>query len=89
MKIVPTGQALSLFFAISFLICIGWGLIAPTSMHMHQAWEPLLPGFTFLTWPGFLIGLVEAYAYGWFIALIFVPLYRFFNRPVEPVSKLS
>jgi hypothetical protein len=89
MKIIPTGQALSLFLAITFVICIGWGLMAPMSLHMHEAWAPLLPGFTFGTWPGFLIGLVEAYAYGWYVALIFVPLYRFFSLRTEARSKAS
>ncbi|WP_430404287.1 DUF5676 family membrane protein [Hyphomonas sp.] len=89
MKIIPTGQALSLFLALTFIICIGWGLMTPMSMHMHEAWTPLLPGFEFLTWPGFLIGLVEAYAYGWYVALIFVPLYRFFNGRTEARSKAS
>lgn len=28
----------------------------------------------------FFIGLVEAYLYGWYIAVLFVPLYRRFSR---------
>jgi hypothetical protein len=46
---------------------------------MYEAWAPLLPGFEWLTWPGFLFGLVESYLYGWYIALVFVPLYRWFS----------
>ncbi|GAB5457370.1 MAG: hypothetical protein Hens3KO_04000 [Henriciella sp.] len=80
MKIKPVGHALSLLIAISFLICIGWGLVMPASLHMHGAWENWLPGFEFLTPQGFIIGLSESYLYGWYIALVFVPLYRFFNR---------
>ena len=47
---------------------------------MHKAWESLLPGFTFISVPSFFLGLIESYLYGWYIALVFVPLYRFFSR---------
>ncbi|NNU17060.1 hypothetical protein HK107_12080 [Parvularcula sp. ZS-1/3] len=81
MRLIPLGHALSLFLAFSFVVCILWGLMTPPSLHMHPAWEALLPGFEFLTLPGFAIGLVESYLYGWYIALIVVPLYRLFDRP--------
>lgn len=80
MKIVPVGHALSLFFAITFTICILWGLITPVEMHMHEAWAPLLPGFHWISFPAYLIGLVEVYAYGWFVAVLFVPLFNYFNK---------
>lgn len=80
MRIVPVGNALSLFLALTFTICIAWGLVTPMSMHMHGAWEPLLPGFHWISLPAFLIGLAETYAYGWYIALVFVPLFNLFNR---------
>lgn len=81
MRIIPTGHALSVFLALTFANCVGWGLVAPPNLHMHGVWEQLLPGFTFISVSSFFIGLVEAYLYGWYIALIFVPLYRFFHRP--------
>ena len=30
--------------------------------------------------PAYLIGLIEAYLYGWYAAVVFVPLYNFFAR---------
>jgi len=80
LRIAPFGHAASLFFAISYVLCVAFGLVAPDHLHMHEAWAPLLPGFEWLTWTGFLIGLVEAYAYGWFVAVLFVPLYRYFAQ---------
>lgn len=80
MRIIPVGHALSLFLVVTFTLCILWGLATPASLHMHQAWEPLMPGFHFISLPGFLIGAVWAYAYGWYAAIIFVPLYNLFNR---------
>jgi len=47
---------------------------------MHGAWEKAMPGFHWISFPAFLIGLVWAYAYGWYTAVVFVPLYNFFNR---------
>ena len=80
MRILPVGHALSLFLAITFTICVVWGLATPMSMHMHDAWQPLLPGFHWISFPAYLIGLIEAYLYGWYAAVVFVPLYNFFAR---------
>lgn len=76
----PLGQTLSAFLAISFILCILWGLIMPERFHMHPAWQAWLPGFSFsepITW---LLGLTEAYLYGWYIALVYVPLRNFFIK---------
>jgi len=80
MRIVPTGNALSVFLALTFTICVAWGLATPVSMHMPGAWEPMLPGFHWISFPSFLIGLIEACLYGWYGALVFAPLYNFFNK---------
>ncbi|HUZ75795.1 MAG TPA: DUF5676 family membrane protein [Stellaceae bacterium] len=71
------GWSLSLFLAISYVLCVGFDLLFP-GQAMYQSWLRLLPGFTWLTWPSFLLGLVESFAYGWYIALIFGPLYNVF-----------
>lgn len=47
---------------------------------MYEAWQKLLPGFEWLTLTGFLIGLVESYTYGWYFALLWVPLYNYFAK---------
>ncbi|MEO1169852.1 MAG: DUF5676 family membrane protein [Pseudomonadota bacterium] len=86
MKIWTVGNALSLFLAVTFTICVVWGLFAPENLHMHAAWQDLLPGFEWISFPSFLIGLVGAYLYGWFGAVVFVPLYRLFDRP-EPSTE--
>lgn len=79
MKLVPLGKTLSVFLAITFSLCMGWGLIAPAELHMHTAWEPLLPGFSF-SLNGYFIGLAWVIFYGWYTAILFAPLYNFFNR---------
>lgn len=78
LRIGPLGNSLSLLLAITYLLCICFGLMAPESMRMYEAWAPLLPGFEWLTPSGFLFGLLGSYLYGWYLAILFVPLYRLF-----------
>ncbi|OAO00859.1 hypothetical protein A8B75_16790 [Sphingomonadales bacterium EhC05] len=76
------GWTLSLFLLVSYLICIGFGVLAPQWAHMHEAWAPWLPGFKWLTWPGFFAGAVGSFAYGWYIALFGIPLKRFIESRI-------
>jgi hypothetical protein len=71
------GNATSLFLAITFALCVGFDLLFPAHA-MYQAWQKLLPGFEWINWQSFLLGLVESYAYGWYVTLIWVPLYNVF-----------
>ena len=70
-------MALGLSFSITFVLCVLFDLWFPEQA-MYQTWQQLLPGFTWLTWPSFFLGLAETFAYGWYVALVFVPLYNFF-----------
>ena len=79
-QIIRWGWTLSVFILLSFLVYIAFGLLMPGRFHMHEAWAPLLPGFEWLTWPGFIAGAVGSFLYGWDIAVLIVPLYRFFGR---------
>jgi len=45
---------------------------------MYQSWQKLLPGFEWISGKSFVIGLIESYGYGWYVALIWAPLYNFF-----------
>ncbi len=72
------GMSLSLFFVISYVICVIGYLIFPSLPIDHAALAIFLPGFELLSWPSFLLGLAESFFYGWYIALIFGPLYNFF-----------
>lgn len=77
--LIPVGHSLSLLLLITYLLCVGFVLLTPVEFRMYEAWAPLPLGFEWLTWPGFLLGLVESDPYGWYIALVFVPLYRWFS----------
>ena len=66
--------------AISFVVCVVFGLFTPDSLHSRALLEQLLPGFKWLTPQGFLIGLVESFLYGAYAGLIYVPVYNFSVR---------
>jgi hypothetical protein len=74
--LIPLGIALSGFLAISYGLCILLGLVGGWDWGLHQPWLQFLPGFTWLTWPSFFLGLVESIAYGWYVALLFGGLYN-------------
>lgn len=73
------GLAMGTFLAITFVLCVAFDLIFP-GQAMYESWIKLLPGFTWLTWGSFLVGLIESFAYGIYIALVFCPLYNLFSR---------
>ncbi len=72
------GMSLSLFLVMSYVLCVIGYLIFPGLPINHAALAIFLPGFELGNWPTFFIGLVESYAYGWYIALVFGSLYNFF-----------
>tara|TARA_R100000687_G_C6410933_1_gene146400 strand:+ start:387 stop:617 length:231 start_codon:yes stop_codon:yes gene_type:complete len=72
-------MALGVLLAVSFALCVLFDLLFPGAT-MYQAWLPLLPGVSWISWPSALLGLVESFAYGWYVAVIFVPTWNFFAR---------
>jgi len=76
--ILALGMSLGLFLAISYVLCVLGYLLFPGLPIAHSALSIFLPGFELLTWPSFFLGLIESFGYGWYVALLFVPLYNFF-----------
>lgn len=73
------GWSLGIFLALTYVLCVLYDLWVPGSA-MYGSWLRMLPGFTWLSWSSFLLGLIEAFAYGWYCALVFGPLFNFFAR---------
>jgi len=82
LPVVPLGLSLGIFLVITYALCVGFDLLFP-GQAMYQAWLRLLPGFTWLSWGRFLLGLIESFAYGWYVALVFGPLFNFFAAKFE------
>jgi hypothetical protein len=59
----------------------GWGLLG-FQQGMHQLLFQVIPGFTWITWPSFFLGLFWSFVLGWYIAIlrvvVFVPLFNLF-----------
>lgn len=68
--------SLAIFGAVTFVVCVLYGLIVPEPLHMTGALEAVLPGFRWLTVTGLLIGLAESFLYGAYAGLVFVPIYN-------------
>jgi hypothetical protein len=77
-SVVTLGLSLSVFFVISYLICVLGYLLFPSLPIEHAALSIFLPGFELLSWRSYFLGLVESFVWGWYIALVFGPLYNFF-----------
>ena len=82
LSLVAIGHATSLFLVISYSLCVAFDLVFPEHA-MYEAWQKLLPGFEWISWKSFFIGLVETYGYGWYFALIWVPLYNVFTSRID------
>lgn len=76
-SLTAVGHATSLLLVISYVLCIIFDLVFPEHA-MYEVWSKLLPGFEWLSWKSFFIGLLETYAYGWYFALIWVSIYNYF-----------
>lgn len=72
--------SVALFGAVTFLVCVLYGLVVPESLHMSAFLEQMLPGFRWLTPLGFVVGFVEAFLYGAYTGLVFTPIYNLFWR---------
>lgn len=82
LAVVPTGLSLGSFLVITYVLCVLFGILV-SDRGMHQLLAQLLPGFTWITWPSFFLGLFWSFVYGWYVAVVFVPLFSFFNARTE------
>lgn len=82
-------RTLAIWSAVSFVVCVIYGVITPQSFHTAALLEQELPGFTWLTAQGFMIGLVESFLYGVFAGVTFCPIYNLVRhvRAGRPVTR--
>ena len=66
------------FLAVTYVFCVVYDVVF--SQHMYEVWLKLLPGFAWISWQSFFLGLVESFAYGIYFGLVFTPLYNFFSE---------
>ena len=78
MKVVT--WSLASWTTFSFVFCVAFAMLTPSSLTMHALLLQVLPGFEWFSWRGFLVGLIESFLYGAFAGLVYVPIYNFFHR---------
>lgn len=78
LSIKTVGLGLGTLFVVSYVLCLLFDLVFP-GWAMYQVWQGLLPGFSWSA-AGLLIGLVETVLYGFYIAVIYVPVYNYLQR---------
>ena len=77
LAIVPLGLSLGSFLVITYVLCVLFGIFV-SERGMHQLMAQLLPGFTWINWPSFFLGVLWSFLYGWYVAVVFAPLFNFF-----------
>ena len=76
-------ESLSSFMAISFVLCVGFGLLVPASFHPSWLLEAFLPGFKWISPWSFLLGLIESALYGAWAGWLYSALYNYFARRAD------
>lgn len=70
----------AIWCAVTFVVCVAYGVITPQGFHSATFLEQALPGFHWITAQGFAIGLVESFLYGVYGGLSFSCIYNLVHR---------
>lgn len=73
----PIAWTLAVFSAVVFTLDVLLGVLFPNWWVMQRLYEVLLPGYTFISWGTYFLGLVEIFIGGFLTAVLFVPIYNF------------
>lgn len=78
LNVVRTGNVLGIISAVFFLACMAWGFLFSDlvlqELHLNLL-RLVYPGFT-MSFVGAVIGIVEAFVYGWLFGALFAWLCR-------------
>jgi hypothetical protein len=78
------GISVGLLLSISYVLCVAYDLIFGQTM--YRTWMGLPPGFEWITWGTFFLGLAESFLYGIYVAHVFVPLYNVLRDKSEAIA---
>lgn len=74
--VIAFGLSLSGFFVVTYALCVVFYLLFPAAGSGHALLSLFLPWFKLLSWQSFLLGLVESFVLGWYVALVFGALFN-------------
>lgn len=80
LRIKTVSLALGLTFAVSFVVCVLWGLLLPEPVHMHQFLQFVLPGFTWISWGSAILGVIESFLFGVYFGVVYVLIHNRLSR---------
>lgn len=80
-------ESLASFAAITFLLCVGYGLLAPAGFHPSWLLEATLPGFKWLSVGSVVLGVIESALYGAWAGVLYSVLYNYFARRASRTSE--
>lgn len=72
--------SLAIWTTFTFVFCVVFAMLTPSSLYMHALLLQLLPGFEWFSWRGFIVGLIESFLYGVYAGVVFVPIHNFVHR---------
>ena len=78
LSIRTVGLALAALLAVTYVVCVLFDLFIP-GWAMSSTWSVMFPGFA-RSVAGFFIGLAETVIYGFYVAVVFVPVYNVLHR---------
>lgn len=78
----PVAIALNFVFLVLYLVCVGLHYVLPesTAWQMMRLWEMILYDFTWISMRSFVIGLLEVFLGGFYVAYTLIPLYNYFDQ---------
>lgn len=76
MNTITVTKSLTMFFMLSYLLCVGVGFLIPAEYGMHSLLEALLPGFEWISVSSFFIGLVGSGLWGVYIGVGYSIIYN-------------
>jgi hypothetical protein len=79
LSVWPVAWTLAVFSAVVFTLDVMAGLLFPNWWVMQNLYELLLPGYSFIGWGTYFLGLVEVFVGGFLTAVLFVPILNFFT----------
>ena len=79
--------SLGIFAAVTFTLCVLYGLLVPPAFHSKQLLEMVLPGFRWVSFGMYLLGLVETFLYGAYVGVAFALIHNFLVPRLERRSE--
>jgi hypothetical protein len=70
--------SMATFLAATFTLCVVYGLIVQPAFHSKQFLEMVLPGFHWISFGSYCLGLAETFLYGGYTGLLFAFIHNLY-----------